>query len=281
MNKDIRIAVNFFRHHKTVKLRRKLGAEAVLCLQQLWCYAAENKPKGALTGMNSEDISIAAGWEGDEQEFVSTLCRIGFLEECDEGIYHIHDWERHNPYAAHADDRSAIARKAAEARWGKRKEVKNVQDAYGTHADRMQGEQKGNAPSPSPSPSPSPKNEGSAEPTPKRYVFEIKTQGKVLNITENQVQVWQEKNRFTDVRAELARLSDWAEQAPKNKRWKDNKSAFMATANALANKNQKCLKDIKKQDPGFDPEDPDGSKAAEEAKARTGKLLDTIGRLDR
>ncbi|KJU86979.1 hypothetical protein MBAV_000824, partial [Candidatus Magnetobacterium bavaricum] len=52
---DIRINVSFFKHPKTVKLQRRLGAEAVLSLQQLWI----NKSDGALTDMDYEDIAIA------------------------------------------------------------------------------------------------------------------------------------------------------------------------------------------------------------------------------
>ena len=40
MNSDFRVSVDFFAHHKTKKLRRRLGYEGVVALLQLWAYAA-------------------------------------------------------------------------------------------------------------------------------------------------------------------------------------------------------------------------------------------------
>lgn len=116
MNSDIRIDVGFPNHHKTIKLSRKLGDKAVICLIRLWCYSARHKPTGILCGLENIDIAIASGWDGDEDEWVSTLCDIGWCENLD-GTIHLHDWEKHNPYAFHAEDRSEQARKAASARW--------------------------------------------------------------------------------------------------------------------------------------------------------------------
>jgi hypothetical protein len=110
--------------------------------------------------MDAEDISIASGWDGEPQEFVGKLCEIGFLEECEEGIYHIHDWDHHNPFAAFADERSERAREAAKARWNK-EHAKGMQPACDSHASGKTSHQNGNAPSPSPSPTPKKKNTSS------------------------------------------------------------------------------------------------------------------------
>ena len=108
MNTDFRVSVDFFTHHKTLKLQRRLGPEGVLCLLKLWAYASKSRSDGVLTGMDSEDIEIAAGWSGDEGEFVGGILGM-FLEETD-GTYALHDWQDHNPWAAAADERSEKGR---------------------------------------------------------------------------------------------------------------------------------------------------------------------------
>ncbi|MFK4765454.1 hypothetical protein ACI3L3_11860 [Desulfobaculum sp. SPO524] len=110
MNKDFRVSTGFFRHHKTIKLKRRLGLAGPYAVLALWAYAAELKPDGSLIGMDAEDIAIAAEWEDDPQALVETLCEVGFLEQCEEGIYHLHDWQEHNPWASEAKERSDKAR---------------------------------------------------------------------------------------------------------------------------------------------------------------------------
>ncbi len=119
MSEDIRINVDFFTHHKTRRLKRRLGTDAVLSLITLFCYVGKNRPEGALLGLDADDIADVAGWDGDAQEFVSELCGIGFLEQCEEGIYHIHEWDEHNPWAADQTERSEKSKKAANKRWEK------------------------------------------------------------------------------------------------------------------------------------------------------------------
>ena len=47
MNSDFRVSVDFFAHHKTKKLRRRLGYEGVVALLQLWAYAARVRERAA------------------------------------------------------------------------------------------------------------------------------------------------------------------------------------------------------------------------------------------
>lgn len=115
MNTDFRIKIGFSRHTKTLKLKRRLGAEGVLALIALWEYTALNKPDGCLSGMDSEDIALAAGWEGDSEHLVQTLVTVGWLDETPDG-YRVHDWEQHNDWAAKATDRSAYFRDLAAKR---------------------------------------------------------------------------------------------------------------------------------------------------------------------
>lgn len=110
MSNDIRLNVDFFLHHKTKKLKRRLGADAVLTLIMLFCYAGKERTDGILKGMDAEDIADAVNWRGEPDVLVSTLCDIGFLEQCEEGIYSIHDWEEHNSWASGQEERQGKAR---------------------------------------------------------------------------------------------------------------------------------------------------------------------------
>ncbi len=109
MNTDIRISVDFFAHHKTRKLRKRIGADGVLSLIQLWTYAAKLRPDGDLDGMSEEDIELAADWSGEDGDFVKALADVGFLDFVD-GHYLLHDWIENNPWAGGSDARSDTSR---------------------------------------------------------------------------------------------------------------------------------------------------------------------------
>lgn len=171
MNTDIRLKTSFRDHRKRKKLQRALGAEGVLAFIDLMLMAAETRPDGILTGMDEIDVALDANWDGDPRELVDTLLSVGLLDTLEDGTYAIHDWREHNAYAASAEERSEAARKAAQARWGKRpaqegnaeesqeqgpKNAELCGEQCATHADSMRPAQEGNAPSPSPSPSPNP-----------------------------------------------------------------------------------------------------------------------------
>lgn len=115
MNTDIRIAVDFFAHHKTRKLRKRIGADGVLSLVQLWTYAAKLRPDGDLDGMSEEDIELAADWSGEDGDFVKALVDVGFLD-VEDGRYFLHDWLENNPWAGGSDARSDASRFSRMAR---------------------------------------------------------------------------------------------------------------------------------------------------------------------
>ena len=115
MNTDIRIAVDFFAHHKTRKLKKRVGSDGVLSLIQLWTYAAKLRPDGDLDGMSEEDIELAADWLGEDGAFVAALVDVGFLE-CVDGRYILHDWLENNPWAGGSDARSDASRFSRMAR---------------------------------------------------------------------------------------------------------------------------------------------------------------------
>jgi len=151
MNSDIRVSVTLLQHHKTKKLIRLLGLGVVYYLLRLWTYTAQYRPDGVLKGMTAEDIAVAIDWMDEPDDLIRPLCEIGFLEQCEKGGYIIHDWVIHNPYAAHAKDRSEKARKAAQARWGNAKQCSE-------HATSIPPVSPSNAPIPIPTPSPIPKD---------------------------------------------------------------------------------------------------------------------------
>ena len=109
MNTDIRLSVGFWQHPKTKKLTRRLGLEAVRSLQILWLWCAVNRPGGQLSGMDNEDIELAADWQGEENAFVTALCSIGFLDGSD-GNLSLHGWQENNTWAAASDMRSDASR---------------------------------------------------------------------------------------------------------------------------------------------------------------------------
>ena len=120
MNTDFRLSTNFFRHPKWIKLTRKLGTEGGLSLIRLLAFVSTNNPTGNLGNMDIDDIAIAGDYQGDANEFVSTLVSVRYLDPpkgpCKS--FCIHDFEEHNPWVAGAPARQEKAKKAAESRWG-------------------------------------------------------------------------------------------------------------------------------------------------------------------
>jgi hypothetical protein len=156
MNTDIRLKTSFRDHRKRKKLQLRLGAEGVLAFIDLMLMAAETRPNGVLSGMDELDIALDANWRGAPEELVSALVDCGLLEKSVDGEYSIHDWIDHNAYAAAAEERSNSARKAAQARWGKRRvesgNAESVRSACGPHKSALPCAQTSNAPSPTPIP---------------------------------------------------------------------------------------------------------------------------------
>ena len=109
MNTDFRVAVDFFDHFKTIKLERQLGPEGVIALMRLWAWSAKNRPDGVLSGMDADDIEIAARWNGVQRAFNDVITSLRFLD-CVDGTYRIHDWKDHNEWQADAQNRSDASR---------------------------------------------------------------------------------------------------------------------------------------------------------------------------
>lgn len=109
MADDIRISVDLFTHPKFKKLCRRLGAEGGLCLMKLWGWAARNRQAGELTGMEVEDVELAADWPGDDGRFVEELLSLKLLDQ-DGGSYFIHDWQGWQGWVCQEQSRGDKAR---------------------------------------------------------------------------------------------------------------------------------------------------------------------------
>ena len=134
MNTDIRLSTGFFQHPKTVKLQRRLGLEGVVALQRLWIWAAQNRSDGSLSGLDAEDIAIAAGWEGEGDAFVDALLAVRFLDETENGRV-LHGWAEHQSYVVEDKARIERARNAANARWGKANAKSDAEGAKSNAGD--------------------------------------------------------------------------------------------------------------------------------------------------
>ena len=160
MNTDIRLAVSFLSHRKRKKLQKRLGAEGVLAFIDLLLSSAMHRPKGIFYKMTTEDIALDAQWEGDPNEFVTTLLDVGFLATNQDGEFYIHDWDVHNSFAAHADERSEQARRAVQVRWKKEKGERE----YEQYTKRIRSVENSNTPSPSPTPIPIQEENNASQP---------------------------------------------------------------------------------------------------------------------
>lgn len=168
MADDIRFSVNFWQHPKTVKLSRKGGLEAVRSLQILWCFCAQERTDGILSGMDVDDIEIAADWQGEPGKLIDLLLTGNWLERMDDGAYALHGWEERQAYVSKTENRKAQAKAAAEKRWRHKRgmPVAMPDDAQGnadgceqhcsTQNEHMPPHAERNAPLPDPDPFPDP-----------------------------------------------------------------------------------------------------------------------------
>lgn len=123
MNSDFRLSVGYFAHAKVQKLGRRLGDSGVLAHIKLLSYAAQNRPNGVLTNMDSDDIAIASGYGSDPDAFIQALLDLHLLDRTDDGVLELHDWAEHNPWASGAPERSCAGKKAADARWARERKA--------------------------------------------------------------------------------------------------------------------------------------------------------------
>jgi len=119
---DIRVLVAWRDHPKRKKLQRRLGADGVVALLDLWLWAAANRTGGVLTAMSEEDVEIAAQWAGQPGAFVRELVALRLIDRADDDqeLLSLHDWGDHQRWASTAAARSEAAKRAADLKWQNR-----------------------------------------------------------------------------------------------------------------------------------------------------------------
>lgn len=272
---DIRLGISLQTHRKTKKLIKRLGPQGFVSLIFLWMQAAANNPNGRLGNMDIEDICVAAEWDGDEEEFITALLDMGWLDKSDSGEFVIHDWEDHQPYVVTAKQRSAKAKKAAKARWDNEnsdsEESEVMPVACSEHARSNAKSDFSNAPSPSPSPSPYP-YPNPEEGFPK--LVQPMANGGSYTVTPEDLKNWQERFSYIDIIDVIKAAITWYSR-PENKKKLPPKSGWKALDNWLRRDNEKA----KARSPstttptrrmGLD--DPEGEKLAQAISAHKRKL---------
>jgi hypothetical protein len=103
---DIRVAASWPHHPKRRKLKQLVGAEGVLALIDLWCFAGENRPDGVLksAGEAEEVTSWSIRRKGSLH---AALVECGWIEA--DGVT-LHDWKQEQPWIVNRDRRVASAR---------------------------------------------------------------------------------------------------------------------------------------------------------------------------
>ena len=110
MATDIRLDVDFFSHPKTRKIQRRCGDAGVLCILRLWTWVGKSRPNGKLEGLDVESIELAADWLGPPGEWVTAMHEVKFLDQDEDGVYSIHDWETRNGWVSRSTERGDAAR---------------------------------------------------------------------------------------------------------------------------------------------------------------------------
>lgn len=120
MSLFIRLETGFWTHRKTARLRGILGESALWLPPRIWSYAAEHQPDGDFSKYLPEELAMLIGYTGNAQAMLEALRLCGFMDDMQ-----IHGWEERNSYHREFAER---ARKAAEARWGKKRKTKRGEE---------------------------------------------------------------------------------------------------------------------------------------------------------
>lgn len=92
---ELKLCTSSRLHPKIKRLKRKLGADGVLGLYNLWCFCIEYRVDGKLTDMEPLDIAEAADYAGCHEGFVHTLCNLRLLD-ANGGVLTVHGWNKYN-----------------------------------------------------------------------------------------------------------------------------------------------------------------------------------------
>ena len=120
MAKDyINISTDFFSNLKVRKLERHCGIKGIFCLQRLWMWAAQYRPDGNLSGLQQEDIEIAAQWDNGGGHFFDSLINLRFIDiDNDNGVLRLHDWQKHQRHLlSNTDDSGKRILDVSQSEW--------------------------------------------------------------------------------------------------------------------------------------------------------------------
>lgn len=117
----IRLMTGFYSHRKTLRLKARIGNDALWVVPRIWSYAAENQPDGDLSGYEDAEIALLVAYTGDAQALLQALKECGFVDSDGK----IHGWHEHNGYH---QTFAARAKTAADARWGKKEKNQKKED---------------------------------------------------------------------------------------------------------------------------------------------------------
>ena len=106
------------------------GSDGAIGLQKLWLFAANHRQSGVLFDITDEEIQFLT--DVNAPEFLETLCRLNLLHRNPDNCLEITNWGQHQSWVIGAPKRSEKAKKAAEARWGKKVE------SWGENNDKKQ-----------------------------------------------------------------------------------------------------------------------------------------------
>jgi hypothetical protein len=112
MNPWIKLEVAFYRHRKTLRLKRAIGRAAYWVPPRLWAYCVENET-GDLSKLDDIDLATVLDYDEDVAKLREALVDAGFLSS-DGG--RVRGWDER--YAAQLQFYRDRATKAAAARWG-------------------------------------------------------------------------------------------------------------------------------------------------------------------
>lgn len=170
---DFRVDSSWRTHPKRKKLLRRVGPGAVLALEDLWSFCADNRSDGRLTELELDDLELLveeARPEVSTAELIDAWVGLRLLEHGEDGVLQVHDWADWQPFVVSGPLREAASKAAALTRWHKdgkhsiphpgcpkcEAHAEGMRPACDPHAE-------GNAPTPNPIPIPSPTNSGTAE----------------------------------------------------------------------------------------------------------------------
>lgn len=131
MSLYVRLMTSFWKNRKTLRLRAKLGNDALWIPMRLWSYAAENQPDGDFSGYAPEELGMLLEYSGDARAMLQAMLQAGFIDE----DMRIHGWDEHNSYH---EKFAAKAAKAAKARWEKERTGKEKKGSETKRKEKRQ-----------------------------------------------------------------------------------------------------------------------------------------------